>query len=527
MISLSKESSIGVIGAGTMGAGIAQVAATFGHNVLLFDQNAEAIQRGLDQTAIGLAKQVSRGKLDKLQKNSILSRMNATTELTSLAKCDLIIEAIVEDLTIKRDLLAQLEACCPESTILASNTSSISITALSAGMKNPERLLGMHFFNPAPVMKLVEVVSGIATASDIADRVHATASAWGKKAVHTKSTPGFIVNRVARPFYAEALRLLEEGASDIPTIDHLIKSAGGFRMGPFELMDMIGHDVNYAVTCSVFEAYYRDPRFLPSLTQKALVDSQRLGRKSGRGFYSYSEENSDKAAPSIREQCALPISVSVVGDLGVASQLLKRAQEKGLAIDQQNLSTAAEKGFIQAGEARLMLTDGRFASERASVENQPNTVLFDLALDYLNCSGIAITVADQCSDVARNDAIGFMQALDINVSQIDDIPGLVVMRTVSMLANEAADTVNQGVCSATDADTAMQSGVNYPLGPLAWADSVGISTVFRCLVHLQQSYGEDRYRPSPLLRRMHFSRTQFFNTHKNVHSTDKQESSRV
>ncbi|OMH38340.1 3-hydroxyacyl-CoA dehydrogenase PaaH [Motiliproteus sp. MSK22-1] len=514
---LSKESSIGVIGAGTMGAGIAQVAATFGHNVLLFDQNADAIQRGLDQTATGLAKQVSRGKLDELQRSSILSRMQATTELKALAGCDLIIEAIVEDLTIKRELLAQLESHCTASTILATNTSSISITALSAGMTHPERLLGMHFFNPAPVMKLVEVVSGIATDTDIAEKVHATAIAWGKKAVHATSTPGFIVNRVARPFYAEALRILEEGATDIPTIDYLIKSAGGFRMGPFELMDMIGHDVNYAVTCSVFEAYYRDPRFLPSLTQKALVDSNRLGRKSGQGFYSYSE-NSVHPSPSICEQQPLPKKLSVVGNLSIAAPLLKRAQEQGIAIDQQPPATASDAGYIQAGNARLMLTDGRFASERASVENQPDTVLFDLALDYYHCSGLAISVAGQCSDKARNDAIGFLQALGINVSQVDDSPGLVVMRTVSMLANEAADAVNQGVCSAADADTAMQSGVNYPLGPLAWADKIGISATFNCLMHLQQSYGEDRYRPSPLLRRMNFSRTQF-------HHTDVQESS--
>ncbi len=505
---LSRESVIGVIGAGTMGAGIAQVAASYGHRVILFDQNPDAVQRGIDQIDNGLSKLLRREKISAAEHQAILARLQPAAELAALADCQLVVEAIIENLDIKRQLLKQLEAICSDSCILASNTSSISITALAAEMQHPRRLLGMHFFNPAPVMKLVEVVSGIATDPDIAGCVHATASAWGKQAVHAKSTPGFIVNRVARPFYAEGLRLLEEGAADVATLDALIRTAGGFRMGPFELMDLIGHDVNYAVTCSVFDACYQDPRFLPSLTQKALVDSRRLGRKSGCGFYDY---GNDVATPSPATAAAVnrpPASINVCGDLGPAEPLIDRIRDAGITVNRQ--SGIGSEGYIRVGSALLALTDGRFASERAAVEDQPELVLFDLALNYRSTERLAIAVADQCSEEAREDAIGLLQALDIAVSQLDDVPGLVLMRTVAMLASEAADAVNQGVCSAADADTAMRGGVNYPQGPLAWADSVGPSRIFNCLSNLQQSYGEDRYRPSPLLRRKHFAGGRFF-----------------
>ncbi|MFT6916589.1 MAG: 3-hydroxybutyryl-CoA dehydrogenase [Motiliproteus sp.] len=508
---LTRQTHVGVIGAGTMGAGIAQVAAASGHQVLLFDQNPEAVARGVEQISGGLTKQVQRGKFTAEQRHATLARIHPVTELAALADCGLVIEAIIEDLAIKRALLASLEACCRNDCILASNTSSISITALGAEMAHPKRLLGMHFFNPAPVMKLVEVISGLATSTTVAEQVHATANAWGKQAVHAKSTPGFIVNRVARPFYAEALRLLEEGVADIASLDGLMKEAGRFRMGPFELMDLIGHDVNYAVTCSVFDAYYHDPRFKPSLTQKALVECSRLGRKSGRGFYDYDANDNYKpptaVLPAPRPAYLVPQSIRIHGDLGIATPLIARAQASGISVTRLNYES--NTGFIQLGNSRLHLTDGRFASERAAVDKYAELALFDLAFDFATTTRLAVTFADQSGPSTRDEVLGLFQALGISISELDDTPGLLLMRTLAMLANEAADTVNQGVCSALDADLAMVGGLNYPLGPLAWCERVGITPIFQCLQHLQQSYGEDRYRPSPLLRRLHFSGNPF------------------
>lgn len=501
---LDKSAQISVIGAGTMGAGIAQVAAAYGHPVILFDQNPEAIQRGLDHIKSGLQGQVKRGKMTEADVQALMDNITPATDIAALSDCKLVIEAIIEDLGIKRGLLANLEATCSSDCILATNTSSISVTALGAEMDHPERLVGMHFFNPAPIMKLVEIVSGLATSPEMAALTHATASAWGKQAVYTKSTPGFIVNRVARPFYAESLRIYEEGGADIATLDQLVKGAGGFRMGPFELMDLIGHDVNYAVTCSVFDAYYQDPRFLPSLTQKALVECGRLGRKSGHGFYDYSE-GAEKPAANTSTGGNTPETVQAVGDLGVASALIARIEAQGIKVEKQ---ASESEAYIKVGKARLCLTDGRFATEVAALGNH-NTALFDLAIDYNSASALAVSFADQCNEEAKQDVIGLFNALNINLSVLDDIPGLVVMRTVSMIANEASDAVNQGVCTAADADIAMRGGVNYPKGPLAWTDEVGVSQIFNCLSNLQQCYGEDRYRPSALLRRKFFAGASF------------------
>lgn len=491
---LPTSSVIAVIGAGTMGAGIAQVAAQAGHPVLLHDAAPGAAEKGKAGIAAILGKRVAAGKMPQADLDALLARITAVSTIADLAPSALVIEAIVERLDIKQSVFAEVEAVCGPETILASNTSSLSITAIGATLSRPERLVGMHFFNPAPLMALVEVISGIATEPAVAATIHATSAAWGKAPVHAKSTPGFIVNRVARPFYAEGLRIVHEGATDVATVDAVLREAGGFRMGPFELMDLIGHDVNYAVTGSVFAAYYNDTRFLPSLLQKDLVDAGWLGRKTGRGFYDYGK-NAGRPAPATAEEAAPPREVIVRGD----HPLLARLQAKGIPL---TIDTDADEPEILVDGVTLVPSDGRMATEVAAESFLTDVVVHDLCLDWDTAPRIAIAVADQASPGCQNAVIGLLQAAGFAVSIIDDVPGLIVTRTVAMLANEAADAVRQGVAAAQDVDLAMTKGVNYPCGPLTWADVIGPEVVHAVLDALFKTYKEDRYRPSVLLRRL-------------------------
>ncbi|QTN28232.1 3-hydroxyacyl-CoA dehydrogenase PaaC [Rhodoferax sp. AJA081-3] len=498
---LPTASTIAVIGAGAMGAGIAQVAAVAGHRVQLLDNRPGAAADAIRSIQAQISKLADKGKLSPERAAQARSNLVAVQQLSDLAGTSLVIEAIVENLQAKQNLYAELEGIVGENCIFGTNTSSISVTAIGAALKRPQRLAGLHFFNPAPVMALVEIVSGLATDPAVAATLFATATAWGKTAVHAKSTPGFIVNRVARPYYGEALRLLTEGAADCATIDAVMREAGGFRMGPFELMDMIGHDVNYAVTCSVWNAFYNDPRFLPSLVQKELLDAGFLGKKSGRGFYDY-REGASKPAAQTEGPRAIPTGITLCGDSAAAQALAQRLTQATIPFD---TAPTADGRIAQVNGAVLFVTDGRSATQRAADSGLANVVLVDLALDYATATRLAMTCAAQCSDGAADAAIGLLQAAGLQVSRLADIPGLAVMRTVAMLANEAADAVYQGVCSATAADAAMRLGVNYPKGPLAWADAVGLPTIRTVLTHLGASYGEDRYRLSPLLQRHVFA----------------------
>jgi 3-hydroxybutyryl-CoA dehydrogenase len=286
---LSQQSLIGVIGSGAMGSGIAQVAATYGNPVLIYDNNKESINRAEKNLEIGLSKLVEKQKISPEKKAAILTNIKFVDTLSGFASCDLVIEAIVEKLEIKQQVFKELEGIVTENCILASNTSSLAITSIASACNKPERVMGIHFFNPATLMPLVEVIPGVATQSDLLQPVKHLITQWGKTVVIAKDTPGFIVNRVARPFYSEALRIADEQIADYATIDWALKEIGGFKMGPFELMDLIGHDVNYVVTETVWQQFYFDPRFKPSLTQKRLLEAKFLGRKSGRGFYDYRE----------------------------------------------------------------------------------------------------------------------------------------------------------------------------------------------------------------------------------------------
>ncbi|KFI05917.1 3-hydroxyacyl-CoA dehydrogenase PaaH [Massilia sp. BSC265] len=496
---LPRGSVVAVIGSGAMGSGIAQVAATAGHEVLLFDTRPDAADKAVAEIGKAYAKLVEKGRMDALDADQARERLKRIGTLQEAAGASLVVEAIVENLDAKRALFTELEGIVTDSCILATNTSSISVTAIAATLRRPERLVGMHFFNPVPLMALVEVISGIATEKAVADTVYATAEAWGKNPVHAKSTPGFIVNRVARPYYAEALRLLLEQAAEPATIDAVLRDCGGFRMGPFELMDLIGHDVNFSVTNSVYNAYFGDPRFTPSVLQQELVNAGFLGRKTGRGFYRYGE-GVDK--PAVQEEApqARPEHVAIIGGATAPIEALAaRLSKAGFELPRQEAFDGTP-GFLCQGAA-VYLTDGRTATERAAANWHPNTVIYDLLLDPAGATRIALARADQCSDAAYHAVVGMFQAAGFAVTRLDDVPGMAVMRTVAMLANEAADAVNQGVCSARAVDIAMQKGVNYPRGPLAWADSVGLEHIVAVLANLATAYGEDRYRVSPLLRR--------------------------
>lgn len=373
---------IGVIGAGTMGAGIAQVAAQAGHKVVLSDTNPEQLLRAEQQIKKSIDKLIEKGKFTAQLGQEILHNLQFSTQLSEHSQASLVIEAIVENLGIKHQVFQQLEQVVGPTCVLASNTSSLSIASIGACLQDPSRFLGIHFFNPATLMPLVEVIPGVATQKEVTNQIENLIGSWHKTVVVCKDTPGFIVNRVARPFYGEALRIYEEGLADFATIDWAMTTIGGFKMGPFTLMDYIGNDINYTVTETVFAAFYYDPRFKPSFTQKRHMEAGFLGRKSGRGFYDYKEGSS---APVPTE------------DFNLGRQIFERI--------------------------------------------------------------------------------------------------------LVLLINEASDAVFMQVASPAAVDLAMTKGVNYPKGLLAWADELGAGWVLERLESLFTEYGEDRYRPNPLLRR--------------------------
>ena len=490
MTGVDRAAPVAVVGAGTMGGGIAQVAAVAGHPVTVYDAVEGAAGRAVAAIRDRVAQLVTKGRLRPTG-----LRLAVATELGELAPARCVIEAVAEDLAVKQALFAELEKVVTADCVLATNTSSLSPTAIAAGLSHPERLVGLHFFNPAPVMRLVEVVSGLATDPGVAAAVTGLAEGWGKQVVQAAATPGFIVNRVARPFYAEALRLAEERAAGPATIDAVLTQAGGFRMGPFALMDLVGQDVNEAVTRSVWAAFGYDPRFAPSLLQRGLVEAGWLGRKSGRGWYRYGDGAPPPAADAAPSR-PWPVG-SEVTEHGV-SPLRTLLTRSGIGIR----AGAGLDGTVDLPSgARLVRCDGRPATALAAEWERP-VVVVDRTLDDATATGIAIAACDGRPAAALDEATGLLQAAGLTVYVIDDAPGLVVTRTVAMLVNGAADARHKGVASAADIDTAMRLGTNYPLGPLAWGQAWGPATVLGILEAMHAWYGEDRYRPSALLRRI-------------------------
>ncbi len=489
---------IGIIGAGTMGAGIAQVAARAGCTVKLYDAREGAAHAALVRTSETLAKLAEKGKLSPIDAEGASARMSSATDLADFHDCDLIVEAIIEDLGAKQALFRSLESICAPTVVLATNTSSISITAIGNGLARPENVVGMHFFNPAPVMQLVEIVSGQLTSIVVAERMEACAREWKKSPVRCKSSPGFIVNRVARPYYGEAFRVLESGGADVPTIDLVLREAGGFKLGAFELLDLIGLDVNLMVTKSVWNAYYQDSRFRPSLTQEEMVAGGLLGRKSGRGFYTYPAETSPPPASMLGP---VPTMVQYLLESDALDPLLERVKAAGIKVQARKEDDPLGAGMFRVGNATVCLTDGRSATQLAYEEELSNVVTLDLARDFATTHRVGMARGDETTTAALADAVGLFRALGIEVSVINDVPGMIVARTLAMLANEAADAVLQGVSDAAGVDTAMKLGVGHPEGPLATADRIGLTLINAILVNMQGHTGDDRYRQSLLLQR--------------------------
>jgi 3-hydroxybutyryl-CoA dehydrogenase len=499
---LSSHDPVLVIGAGIMGAGIAQVAAQSGHPVFLFDvrEGAAAQARAtLARTLDGLA---AKGKLAPEAAQAAIGRIAAVASLAEAASARIAVEAIVEDLEAKRALFRDLEGLLADDAIVATNTSSISVTAMASGLRQPGRLVGMHFFNPVPLMKLVEVVSGLHSDPAVAGAVFDLARAWGKVPVHARSTPGFIVNRIARPYYAETLALLQEQAATPEVLDACLRAAG-FRMGPCELMDLIGHDTNFAVTRSVYEANFFDKRFVPSGVQREMVDGGLLGRKSGRGFYRYPQ--GPAALPvAMHEAPATAGEVTVHGE-GPLADALEAAATQALAAQGWGPARERASGWtgLTVDGAALALTDGRTAAERAAALGRPDLAVFDLVLAPAPHRGLALAyaLAPQASAAWAAQAPAWLAGLGFAPLPVADAPGLVVARTIAMLVNEAADAVLQGVCTPEGADAAMKLGVNYPAGPFEWLGGWSAGAVISVLEALDATYRGERYRVSPWLRR--------------------------
>ncbi|MFH8367893.1 3-hydroxyacyl-CoA dehydrogenase [Streptomyces sp. NPDC018031] len=484
---IALDSTVAVVGTGTMGQGIAQVALLAGHPVRLHDVAPGRSRAAADAIMARLDRLVEKGRLSAADREAAGKRLLPVADLAALADSALVIEAILEELGAKQQLFTALESVVAEDCLLATNTSSLSVTAVAGALRVPGRVVGLHFFNPAPLLPLVEVVSGFATDQTAADLAYRTVAGWGKTPVRCADTPGFIVNRVARPFYAEAFRVYEERAADPATIDAVLRESGGFRMGPFELTDLIGQDVNEAVTRSVWESFFHDPKFTPSLAQRRLVESGLHGRKAGRGWYDYAD-GAQRPEPHTAAPAQPPASVVVRGTLpGPAAELPAMIERAGIPV---RYSEADRPGMLLPSGARLHLADGQTSIEYHDV------VYFDLALDYRTATRVAVSASEDTAPELLREAVGLFQALGKDVSVIGDVPGMIVARTVAMLADFATDAVAKGVASEEDVETAMRLGVNYPRGPLAWGAEVGHATVFDLLTELHKRFPTGRYAPS-------------------------------
>ncbi|MFI2431491.1 3-hydroxyacyl-CoA dehydrogenase [Streptomyces sp. NPDC018693] len=492
MTALDLSSPVGVVGTGTMGQGIAQVALVAGHPVRLYDAVPGRAREAAAAIGARLDRLVEKDRLTAAGRDAARDLLRPAEDLTGLADCALVVEAVLERLDVKQELLRELEAIVSEDCLLATNTSSLSVTAIGGALRNPGRFVGLHFFNPAPLMPLVEVVSGFATDVTSATRAYETARAWGKTPVACADTPGFIVNRIARPFYAEAFAVYEAQGADPATIDAVLRECGGFRMGAFELTDLIGQDVNESVTHSVWKSFFQDVRFTPSLAQRRLVESGRLGRKTGHGWYDHAE-GAERPEPHTAERVPAPGHVVAEGDLGPAGELLALIREAGIQVREEEEDNGTRLVLPSGGQ--LALADGQTSVEFRDV------VYFDLALDYRRATRVALSASQDTSPQTLAEATGLFQALGKDVSVIGDVPGMIVARTVARIVDLAHDAVAKGVATEEDIDTAMRLGVNYPLGPFEWSRRLGRGWAYDVLDELHVREPSGRYAPSLALYR--------------------------
>jgi 3-hydroxybutyryl-CoA dehydrogenase len=473
----------GVAGAGTMGRGIAQVLAQCGARTLLYDAQPGAAQKAIDSIAQALAKLAEKGRV--ANPTSIVKRIEVVPGLQALAPCDVVVEAIVEDLAAKRVLFSELEEIVREDCILASNTSSLSVTAMAAACKHPGRVAGYHFFNPVPVMKVVEVVDGILTEPRVTDALTALARRFGHTPVRCKDTPGFIVNHAGRAYVPEALRVLSEGVAEPATIDRILVDAAGFRLGPFGLMDLVGLDVAHAVMKSMYQQYFEEPKYRPSFLAEPRVAAGLLGRKTGRGWYSYAKDNTAQMEPERAAPDKKPASVWAVPELrellmGLGARVeVKPSPEAVCFVAPLGLDATAAALEYGLDPARTVAVDPLFGfAKRRTLMTTPIT-----------------------KPQVRDSAHALLASDGVPVSLIHDSPGFVAQRVVAHIVNVGCDIVQMRIASPEDLDSAVMLGLGYPKGPLAMGDAVGPKRILAVLQAMHELLQEPRYRPSPWLRR--------------------------
>ncbi len=481
---------VGIIGCGVMGRGIAQIAVLSGATVFLADANAGAATAARRTLTATFTTLVGKGKLQEDDVSDALARLHVCSELADLADCDVIIEAIIEDLAAKKTLFATLETLVRADAILASNTSSLSVTAIAAGLQHPQRVAGFHFFNPVPLMKIVEVIGGILTAEAVVAQLLALGRQWGHTAVRAKDTPGFIVNHAGRGFGTEGLRILSEGVTSVATLDRILRDTAGFKLGPCELMDMTGLDVSHPVMESIYRQYYDEPRFRPQGLTRQMLTAGLLGKKTGRGFYVY-DENGKKVMPAeaaVTQAEPGPVWLSRAEPL-LAERLLAAGYE-------------VESGATPSAQALCIVTplgeDCTDCVVRQGLDAR-RTVAIDALFDSPTHHVLMTNPATDPAYLAQ--ACGLFGRDGARISVLQDSTGLVTQRVLAHIINIACDIAQQGIALPADIDRGVILGLGYPHGPLAWGDQLGAATVLRILHNIERLSGDTRYRPSPWLQR--------------------------
>ena len=486
---------VAIVGTGAMGRGIAQITAQAGIRVLLFDALAGAAAKARDGIAATLATLAQKGKISAEQSDAAQARLEVVSELGQLAPAHVVIEAIVENLEVKQQLFRQLEAIVSDDCLLASNTSSLSVTAIAAACKQPQRVGGLHFFNPVPLMKIVEVIDGLASAPWVSEALLALGQRMGHSAVRTLDTPGFIVNHAGRGFTTEALRCLGECVAPVPVIDAIMRDAAGFRMGPFELLDLTGLDVSQPVMESIYNQYYQEPRYRPSALATQRVAAGLLGRKSGRGFYQYVDNRAqtEAAAPA---PSARPTRVWVSqadAQWGAAVSALVVAL--GGTLDTQSRPAA---------DALCIVTPLGQDATSACVEqglDATRSVAIDCLFGVAQLKRRTLMTTPLTTPAMRDAAHGLFAADGVAVAVIDDSAGFIAQRIIACIVNIGCDIAQQGIARAADIDRAVSLGLGYPHGPLSFGDTLGAAKILAILEAMQTFYGDPRYRPSPWLKR--------------------------